>query len=157
MEGSGRAHLDYRLSHRLMPTCSDRWSRFSPLKLPQLLGRCCLGSHPLSLSPPSTVWRIRAPRLLGSSCRRYLYYCRYIQRWCLTEIPRVSHIPRILALPSASSAAAPAVDLVDGCSALSVTLRGSMRRFLPRALNCFEVILERAALPLERGAVGIYV
>lgn len=75
----------------------------------------------------------------------------------VTIVQAIADIPRILALPSASSlAAALAVALVDGCSALSATLHGSMRRFLP-TLNCFEVILERAALLLERGVVGIYV
>jgi hypothetical protein len=92
-EGSGRAHLDYRLSHRLVVTRYRHESRLSPLQLHHQLRRlCCPDAGPPLQSPPSVARYTRSLRRWEGRCRcRRRHRCRRRPCQSLLRFPQVSH------------------------------------------------------------------
>jgi hypothetical protein len=77
-EGSRRAHLDYRLSYRLLLTRYQE-NHLSPLQLHLQLRRlCCSDAGPPLQSPPSVAWHIAVVRWEEGRSRRR-FRCRSLE------------------------------------------------------------------------------
>jgi hypothetical protein len=90
-EGSGRAHLDCRLSYRLVLTgYHHQETRLSLQQHPQLRRLSFRTLDPSLQSPPSVAWYIAVVRWREGRSRRRCHYCRRPCR-SLLRFPQVSY------------------------------------------------------------------